>query len=225
MSDATPSTPPTYASPDILDDSGSKQSADRQVQHRKRRIEKRKKTRGRPLSIIVLDTVTPPFRVGAGAEVDAPVRKSSQSGKVQAIQRTSSTVIGRRSPTCPADYAFTKKTSRSLTSYRGKRRKLASNRVSVSQEQKEIYIIPASRANTTSKHLQFYRLDKEASKILGILSNLLGKLSLISNVEVLRDLKHTLFYLRFYPHQSSLVLHCKIETLPTSAANNTLCLL
>ena len=114
--DATPSTPLTHASPDILDDPGSEQSADRQVQHRKRRIGKREKTRGRPSSIIVPDTVTPPFRVGAGAEVDAP---SSQSGIVQAIQRTSSTANGRSSPTCPADHASTEKTSGSLTGHRG----------------------------------------------------------------------------------------------------------
>ena len=222
MPDATPSTPPTHASPDILDDSGPKQSADWQVQHRERTFGKRKNARGRPSSIIVPDTVTPPSRAGAGAEVDAPVRRSPQSGKVQAIQRTSFTAIGRSSPTCPADHASTENSSRSPTAHRGKRRKLASDGAPVSQEQEEVHITPALKATKTSERVQPHRSDEKASEVSGIPSDLLGKLSLIGSTEVLRDLKHTLFRLRSHPCQVSLVLHRRIETLPTSAANDTL---
>lgn len=119
--DATPLTSPTHASPDILDDSRPKQSADVQGQNQKGPIGKRKSTRARPSSIIVPDTVTPSSRAGAGAEVDAPAHGSLQPGNVQVIQRTSSTAIGRNSPTCLADHASTENTSRSLLITGGKR--------------------------------------------------------------------------------------------------------
>ena len=222
MPDATPSTSPTHASPDILDDSGPKQSADRQVQHRKRPIGERKNTRGRPSSIIVPDTVMPPSRAGSGAEVDAPVRRSSKKGKVQAIQRTSSTTIERSSATWPPDHAPVEDSSRSSTGHLEKRRKLASDGVPVPQEQEEVHSIPALKANETSESVQSHSADKKADEVSGIPSDLLGKLSLIGSAEVLRDLKHTLFRLRSHDCQVSLVPDCRIETLPTGASTNTL---
>ena len=92
----------------------------------------------------------------------------------------------------------------------------------MSQGQEELHITPTSRANTTSERVQPHRSDEKASEVSGLLSDLLDKLSLIGNTEVLRDLKHTLYRLRSHPCQSSLVPHRRIETLPTGAANDTL---
>ena len=95
----------------------------------------------------------------------------------------------------------------------------------MSQEQEEIPIIPAWKANETSKRVQPHISDENANEVSGILCDLLGKLSLIGSAEVLRDLKYTLFRLRSYPCQVSLVPYRRIETLPTSAINDTLRLL
>lgn len=218
--DATPPTPQPRASPNILDNSGPTQSANWQGKSRKSSIGKRKNTRGRLSSIIVPDTVTPLFSVGA--EEDTLVPRNSKYGKVQAMQRSSSTSIERNPSTCSVYHVSFINTSRSPTGHRGKRRKLASDGVPVPQEQEEVHTTPASKANETSECVQPHRSDGKASEISRIPSDLLGKLSFIGSAEVPRDLKHTLFRLRSYPCQVSLVPHRRIETHPTGASNDTL---
>ena len=218
--DATPSTPTTHASPNILDYSGPNQSVDRQGNYRKRSTGKRTITRGRPSSIIVPDTVTPLSSVGA--EEDARAHRISKHQKVKAMQRSSSMAIDRNPSTCPAAHVSTENTSRSPTGHRGKRRKLTSDGVPVPQEQEELHTAPATKASDTSECVQPHRSDEKASELSNIPSDLLAKLSLIGSAEVLRDLKHTLFLSRSHPCQVSLVPHRRIEALPTSASNDTL---
>ena len=218
--DANPSTPPTHASPDTLDDSGPYHSADRQGKHRKRPIDQRQDTRGRPSSIVVPDTVMPLSLAGAGE--DAQVQRISKRKKVEARQRTSSIAIERSSPTSLADPAPTESSSQSPIGHRQKKRKLVSDGVPVLQAQEEVHTTAASQVNETPLDVQPHRSDKTAQEVSIIPSDLLDKLSLIGSAEVLRDLKHTLFLLRSYPTQLSLIPDRGINTTCTSASNDTL---
>ncbi|KAI4198215.1 MAG: hypothetical protein LQ346_002819 [Caloplaca aetnensis] len=233
------SNPQTHAPTNILDDSGPNHGADRQGRRPKGSIGQQRDTRGRPSSIIVPDTAMPLSSAGAGE--DAQVERISKRKKVETIQRTSSTAIGRNSPTCSTDHASIDKSSKRPIGHQGKKRKLASDALPPSRAQEEVHTIPASnvlpvpgaqeevhtvpasKANEISEYVQPHRSDDTVRDVSTIPSDLFNKLGLIASVEVLRDLKHTLFRLRSYSCQVSLVPNRRIDTLCTSASNNTLC--
>lgn len=218
--DAPPSTPQSHASPDVLDNSKPFCSADRQGQDRNKSIGQRRGTRGRPLSIIVPDTVLPLSSARAGE--DAQVQRISKSVKAGAIHRTSPVAIERNSPTYSANHAPIDKPSKGHVGHRGKKRKLGSDAVARPKPQEEVYTTLASKPHKTFTYIQPYALDKEAVKVLTLPPNLLGKLSLIGSVKVLRDLQHTLFYLHSYPSQASLTPNYTNSTLCTNSLHNTL---
>ncbi len=221
--DVMPSNPQTHAPTNILDDSGPNHGADRQGRRRKRSIGQQQDTRGRPSSIMVPDTAMPLSSAGAGE--DAQVERISKRKKVETIQRTSSTAIGRNSPTCSTDHASIDKSSNRPIGHQGKKRKLASDALPPPRAQEEVHTISASKANETSVYVPPHKSDDTARDVSTIPSDLLGKLGLIGSVEVLRDLKYTLFRLRSYPTQLSLVPDRGIDPLYTGALNDTLRLL
>jgi hypothetical protein len=228
--DVMPSNPQTHAPTSILDDSGPNHGADRQGRRRKGSIGQQQDTRGRPSSIIVPDTAMPLSSAGAGE--DAQVERISKRKKVETIQRTS--------PTCSTDHASIDKSSKRPIGHQGKKRKLASdalpppraqeevhtipasNVLPVPRAQEEVHTVPASKTNEISEYVQPHRSDDTVRDVSTIPSDLFNKLGLIASVEVLRDLKHILFRLRSYPCQVSLVPNRRIDTLCTSASNNTL---
>ena len=159
----------------------------------------------------------------AGAGEDAQVERVSKRKKVETIQRTSSRVIGGNSSMCSTDHASIDKSSKRPIGHRGKKRKLASDAPPRAQE--EVHTISASKANETSVYVPPHKSDDTARDVSTIPSDLLSKLGLIGSVEVLRDLKHTLFRLRSYPTQLSLVPDRGIDPLYTGALNDTLLLL
>ena len=58
--------------------------------------------------------------------------------------------------------------------------------------------------------------DKEAAKVSSIPSSLVSKLSLIGDIEVLRNLRYTLFRLRSPSSKSSLISKYETDTLLTN---------
>ena len=232
------SSPQTHTPTNILDNSGLKHGADRQGRRRKGSIGQQQSTRGRPLSIIVTDTALPLFSAGAGE--DAQVERISKRKKVETIQRISSIAIGRNLPTCSTYHASIDKFSKRPIGHQGKKRKLASdalpppraqeevhtipasNVLPVPRAQEEVHTVPASKANEFSEYVQPHRSDDTVRDVSTIPSDLFNKLGLIASVEVLRDLKHTLFRLRSYACQVSLVPNRRTDTPCTSASNNTL---
>lgn len=221
--DVIPSNPQTHTPTNILDDSGPNHGADRKGRRRKGSNGQQQDTRGRPSSIVVPDTAIPLSSAGAGE--DAQVDRVSKRKKVETIQRTSSTAIGKNPPTCPTGHASIDKSSKSPIGRQGQKRKLASDALLPPRAQEEVHTTPASNANETSLYVQPHRSDDTTRDTSTIPSDLLGKLGLIGSVEVLRDLKHTLFRLRYYPTQLSLVPDRGIDPLCNGASNDTLRLL
>lgn len=218
--DAPPSTPQSHASPDVLDDSEPLCSADRRGKDRNESIGQRRGTRGRPSSIIVPDTVLPLSSAGAGD--DAQAQRISKSVKAGAIHRTSPAAIERNLPTYSADYAPIDKPLKGHVGHRGKKRKLGSDAVAGPKPQEEVHATPASKPHGTSTCVQPHALDEEALEVATLPPDLLGKLSLIGSVEVLRDLQHILFRLRSHPSQGSLVLIHETGTPCTGSEHDTL---
>ena len=125
---------------------------------------------------------------------------------------------------CSTDHASIDKSSKRPIGHRGKKRKLASDALPQPRAQED-HTISASKANETSVYVPPHKSDDTARDVSTIPSDLLGKLGLIGSVEVLRDLKYTLFRLRSYPTQLSLVPDRGIDPLYTGALNDTLRLL
>ena len=221
--DVMPSNPQTHAPTNILDDSGPNHGADRQGRRRKGSIGQQQDTRGRPSSIVVPDTDMPLSSAGVGE--DAQVERISKRKKVKTIQRTSPTAIGGNSPTCSIDHASIDKSSKNPIGHQGKKRKLATDALFPPRAQEVVHTISASKANETSVYVPPHQSDDTARDVSTIPSDLLGKLGLIGSVGVLRDLKHTLFRLRSYPTQLSLVPDRGIDPLCTGTSNDTLRLL
>lgn len=75
----------------------------------------------------------------------------------------------------------------------------------VPKPQEEVHTTPALRPNGAPTCVQPHASDEGTVEISAVPPDLLAKLNLIGGVEVLRDLKHTLFSLRSHPSQDLLV--------------------
>ena len=103
-----------------------------------------------------------------------------------------------------------------------RRGKLGSDAVAVLKPQEKVHTTPASKPNGTSTCVQLHASDEGAVKVSAVPPDLLSKLRLIGSVEVLRDLKYTLFRLRSHPSQSSLIRSHGTGTPRTSGSHDTL---
>ena len=113
-----------------------------------------------------------------------------------AIPQTSSQVTESILPTCTADQAPIDEPSAADVDQQRKKRKLSPDAVAAPKALSEVHTIPSSRSSENSTFGQPHALATEVTEVSCISPDLVSKLCLIGGVEVLRDLKHTLFLLR-----------------------------
>ncbi len=140
----------------------------------------------------------------------------AKSVEASAIPRTTPAAIERMSPSCTPDHAPIDRSSAANFGRREKKRKLCSDAVAAPNPQAEVHTIPPSEPKGNSTFVQPYVSNKGAAEVSSIPPGLASKLSLIGGVEVLRDLKHTLFRLRSPSSKGSLVPKHEIDALPTN---------
>ncbi len=146
----------------------------------------------------------------------------AKSVEASAIPRTTPAAIERMSPSCTPDHAPIDRSSAANFGRREKKRKLCSDAVAAPNPQAEVHTIPPSESKGNSTFVQPYVSNKGAAEVSSIPPGLASKLSLIGGVEVLRDLKHTLFRLRSPSSKGSPVPKHETDALPTNCTLDNL---
>lgn len=145
-------------------------------------------------------------------------RGSRRSVETGAIPRTSSQVSESITPTCTADQAPIDQPSTDNINQQRKKRKLSSDAVAAPKAQSEVHTMPSARSSGDSTFRQPHASATEVMEVSCISPDLVSKLCLIGGVEVLRDLKHTLFLLRSHRSQDLLISSCVTDTPSISAS-------
>jgi hypothetical protein len=104
---------------------------------------------------------------------------------------------------------------------RRKRRKRGSGAAAAPDTQAEVKTTPASKAIESSTSVQPHTSDEAAVEVSAIQPGLVYKLGLIGGIEVIRDLRQTLFRLRSYSSQDLLIPSCMTSTPYISALFDT----
>jgi hypothetical protein len=207
--DATPSTPQSHASRLVGNDAEPHYSVNPLGTDQNKPTGRRRGTKGKPPPIIVPDPVTPLSSAGAGEGPQG--RKTSKRGEAGSIPPTSPAASER------TDHAPIDGPSALNLDLRRKRRKRGSGAVAAPDTQAEVETTPASKVIESSTSVQPHTSDEAAVEVSAIQPGLAHKLGLISGIEVMRDLRQTLFRLRSYSSQDLLILSCMTSTPYISA--------
>lgn len=199
----TPETPRSNASADVLDVCEPHCNIDRPGKDQSKPISRRRGARRRLSPIKVPQRIMPP-----PPPAREQIQRSSQNVKAIPIHRTSSTTSERVSPKCTTDHAPVAKASEAPVAHRQKRRKLNSNVVAASPREAEINNTPSSKPKRSSTCGQPPASGggriAHALEVSALPRDLVSKVSRIGSVEVLKDLRETLFRLRTHPGRGSL---------------------
>ena len=211
----TPSTPRFNASPDVLDICEPHCNIDRPGEDQSKPISRRRGPRRRFSPIKVPQRIVPP-----PPPAREQIQRSSQNVKAIPIHRTSPTTSERVSPTCTTNQALVAKASEAPVAHRQKRRRLNSDVVAASPREAEVDNTPSSksRRSSTCGHPSMSGGGRiaHALEVSALPRDLVSKVSRIGSVEVLKDLRETLFRLRTHPGRSSPSSNDMMTALDTS---------
>ena len=211
----TPSTPRSNPSPDILDACDPHCNIDRPGKDQSKPISRRCGARRGLSPIKVPQRIMPP-----PPPAREQIQRLSQNVKAIPIHRTSPTTSERVSPTYTTNQAPVAEASESPIAYRQKRRRLNYDVVAASPREAEVDKTPSSKPqrSSTCAHPSTSGGSRTAYafKVPALPRDLVSKVSRIGGVEVLKDLRETLFRLRTHPGRSSPSSNDVMAALDTS---------